>query len=86
MTLISRLYGTEKFRVFNIRFAATNYQIHIKSCLIVGAMVIGMAAMGAYYHYLDDDNGLDGTIVGLTGVILGMVVIGLMRGIMFSLA
>ena len=49
-------------------------------------MVVSMAAMGAYYHYLDDDNGLDGTIVGLTGVILGMLVIGLLRGIMFSLA
>eukprot|EP00828_Plagiopyla_frontata_P016330 TRINITY_DN2139_c0_g1_i4.p1 TRINITY_DN2139_c0_g1~~TRINITY_DN2139_c0_g1_i4.p1 ORF type:complete len:419 (-),score=32.72 TRINITY_DN2139_c0_g1_i4:155-1411(-) len=86
MALVSKLYGSEKFRVFNIRFAAVNYQIHVKSCLIVGTMVVGMAAMGAYYHYLDDDNGLDGTIVGLTGVILGMTVIALMRGIMFSLA
>ena len=25
MALVSKLYGSEKFRVFNIRFAAVNY-------------------------------------------------------------
>lgn len=49
-------------------------------------MVVGMAAMGAYYHYIDNDEGMKGNIIGLSGVIFGMITIGLMRGIMFSLA
>lgn len=58
--------------------------MHAKQSQVIGVTVVAFASIGAYNHYMDISDGLKGNVVGLSGLLVGVVFLALLRGSMLA--